>query len=99
MANKCNKCEAAISWDGWTSGPPNNPDGTPHKCMKQKQLSSGGTSFVKTSIEQAPKFLDTALTLSDTILKRIDGVVEPKDQMENTIKIFDTLSRSYKVDE
>ena len=70
MAN-CKDCKQVISWDGWTKGnPPNNPDGTPHKCITQKKLANGSGGFVKTSIEVAPKFLDTALLLADTILKK-----------------------------
>ena len=55
-----------------------------------------GGGYYKIPIGDAPKFLNTALTLGDTVLKRIDGTIESKDQIILIESLFKTLSQSYK---
>jgi len=57
-----------------------------------------GGGYYKLPITEATKILDTALTLCDSILKRIDGTILPGDQLVLTESIFKTLSSSYKVE-
>ena len=63
--------------------------------VEEKSYSKGG-NYYKLSLGQAPEVLALALELGDTILKRIEGTVEPRDQLVMIESIFKTLSQSYK---
>ena len=105
FGSKCEKCAKTwkegdeIYWDK-SLGSATCSD---LECYKSKngsaiEFPSGnkGGGYYKIPITDAPKFLDTALTLGDTVLKRIEGTVEPKEQLVLIESLFKTLSQSYK---
>ncbi len=97
MAKTCNNCQQQFDWKKPYDGTKLNLDGSAHNCNGQKSGGKGG-GYYKLPITEATKILDTALTLCETILKRIDGTVAPGDQLVLTESIFKTLSSSYKVE-
>jgi len=94
MAKTCNICQQTFDWKKPYDGTKLNVDGSIHDCKGQTKLSSGGYS--KLSLGEAPEVMNLALTLGDTVLKKIEGTVEPKEQLVMIESLFKTLSQSYK---
>ena len=94
MSKICNICQQQFDWKKPYDGSKLNLDGSLHDCKGTQTKSSGGYS--KMDLGQAPEVLNLALELGDTILKRIEGTVEPKEQIVMIESLFKTLSQSYK---
>ena len=79
---QCNRCKAEIKWpENYSPGnKPNNPDGTPHSCMKQGSAPTGGKYVsAKFSVAKATEIYNLAESMLDSFkLKRgskgIDGM-------------------------
>ena len=95
MTKTCNKCQGQFDWKKPYDGTKLNLDGSPHNCEGgQTKLSSN--NYSKLELGQAPEVLNLALELSSTVMQRIDGTIEPADQLVLVESLFKTLSQSYK---
>lgn len=80
-------------------------DGKKGYCLKHDEINSKvaakptGKGFYRIPISKAPEILNVALGLSDTVLKRVDGTVDPSDQLQLVESMFKTVCSSFKADE